>query len=477
MPSGTITSINTADVLSVDASVARSTGAGDFGITRSGFTPKSFGRLLAEKLVLSRALFGEDIDLTSGSVIRKLMEISALEDARTWAALDTMYSNNFVSTATGDALSILGEELGLPRPFLEARGTVKLKLKGNLPGGQDQFEIPRGARMLTPGGHHVATDETVSLSAADPERDVAVFAFYPGPEHNLDPTQPAQTIDRWNEWDTALEALWDAQRADPNFDVQIKHTAPLTGGNLQWPDTRYRELLLRAPRSIWTADAIRVAISLVPGVRRVQVRDAWGGLDINQSIFGDFNFIERLFSSERDLGSPYYLTILVAPTPAAIWDGPGNLREAVETVIEDLRPISIFPQVEQADVVGVGVKADLVVRGVPLPTGTSATVNQSQAARALKHRLLARVRRYVDDLDFSDPVRAAEVTASLMEEYGIADVQELRLLRYPAHFDSVSFGPGGVPPGTEETGCGDNVVLNATEIAVFVDDDSTLTIV
>ena len=114
------TSVETADVLAVDAEVARSTGADRFGITTSGFVPKPFARLLAEKLGLARMLMGADLDLRSGSVIRKLLEVSALEDARTWAALATMYDNGFVVTATGDALGRLGDELGLARPHLEA---------------------------------------------------------------------------------------------------------------------------------------------------------------------------------------------------------------------------------------------------------------------------------------------------------------------------------------------------------------------
>jgi hypothetical protein len=472
------TRIPVADVLAVDASVAASTGGGDFGVTVNGFQPKAFARLLAEKLALARTLFGEDVDLTAGSAIRKLLEVSALEDARTWAALATMYDNSFVSTAAGDALSRLGEELGLARPYLEAQGTVTLQLTGAAaPGAPDPLvlELPRGARLLTPGGHDIATNETVQLSAADPQKDVSVVAFYPGPEQNLDPAQPDQKIGTWNELDDALEeyfALRDA--AGSTLKIEIKHTQKLAGGELQWPDVRYRDLLLRAPRSIWTVDAIEVAVGLVPGVRRVQVRDAWGGLDINQSIFGDFNFIERLFSSERDLGTPYYLTVLVAPTPAAIWDGPGNLQEAVETAIQDLRPISIFPNVEQAEVVGVGLQADLVVDGVPLPTGTPQTVNQSQAAAELKARLVDRVRKYIDALSFGEPVRAAEVTWALMSEPGIADVRNLRLLRYPANFDAVSLVGDSIPDTVQTLGYGDNVELGAGEIAETVEETEGL---
>jgi hypothetical protein len=484
VPDDTATRIETADVLAIDAAVARSTGAAQFGVVRQGFVPKSFARLLAEKLALARALLGDELDLGSGSVVRKLLELSALEETRTWAALASIYDNSFVTSATGEALSRLGDELGLPRPHLEALGSVKLKLQGTLPAGTTEITIPRGARMLTPGGHHAATTERATLSPDTLERTVGVAAFYPGPEHNLDPAFAdangvnAQRLDRFNPIDNQLQPLFELIASSANaFQVLIEHTVPLAGGELYWPDARYRELLLRAPRSTWRADAIEIAVSLVPGARQVQVRDAWGGLDIHQSIFGNFNFIERVFGSERDLGSPYYLAVLVAPTPAAIWEGPDGLRASVESAIEDLRPISIFPSVEQAEQIGIGVAADLVVRGLPLPSGSRATVNASEPAVALKQRLLGRVRQYVDTLGFGEPVRAAEITWALMNEPGIADVRGLRLLRYPAGFDAVDFGATPVAVGVEELDCGTNVELQVNQVPVAVEDPSGLVVV
>lgn len=481
MPDQTTTKIQTADVLAVDAAVTRSTGNDGFGITRDGFEPKEFPRLLAEKLALARALFGNDLDLGSGSAIRKLLEVSALEDMRTWSALGAMYDNSFVSHARGEALSRLGEELGFARPFLEARGRVKLKTQGPVPDGFDPLTLSRGARLLTPGGHHASIDETVTLSSTETEREVPVTAFYPGPDGNLDPAVASQMIDRWNPGDPTLDQLFEAreagQQAGSPFDVLVEHSAPLSGGELQWPDERYRALLLRAPRSIWTADSIELAVSLVPGVREVQVRDAWGGLDINQSIFGNFNFIQRVFGSERDLGSPYYLTILVAPTPAAIWSGAEGLRVSIESAIEDLRPISIFPLVQEAEEVGVGLAADLVVQGLPLPSGPPSTVNSSKAAEKLKERLINRVQRYVDELSFGEPVRAAEVVWALMNEQGIADAREVRLIRYPPNFESVDFDIHQDPPTPEELGCGENVELQINQIPRFVDVTTGLQIV
>ena len=258
----------------------------------------------------------------------------------------------------------------------------------------------------------------------------------------------------------------------------IEHTAPLTGGELYWPDDRYRELLLRAPRSIWSADAIEIAVSLVPGVRQVQVRDGWGGLDIDQSIFGNFNFIERLFGSERDLGSPYYFAVLVAPTPAAIWDGPDGLHAAVESAIEDLRPICIFPRVEQADQVGVGVAADLVVQGLPTP-GRAATrrVNASPAGARAQGPPATPPRAVRRRPRFGEPVRSAEIIWALMNEPGIADVRRpaAAALSDRAWKQSTSARAGA--PGVEELDCGANLELRANQVPVLVEDTSGLAIV
>lgn len=482
MPDSTNTRIDTADILAIDAAVAHASGSAQFGITQDGFIAKPFARLLAEKLALARELFGNDLDLSSGSAIRKLLEVSALEDARTWAALTSMYDNTFVSTATGDALSRLGEELGIPRPFLEAKGKIQLTLVGTLPTGVTQVNIPRGARLLTLGGHHVATDESITFSVASQAREVAVVAFYPGAAHNLNSTRAAadrtfpEKIDRWNRADPMLDELFRAEGLAGTPLLQIAHTTSLTGGERQWDDNRYRQLLLQAPRSLWTVEAIQIAVSLIPGVRQVQVRDGLGGLDLSQSIFGNFNFMDRLFSSERDLGSPYYFTVLVAPTPGAIWEGPDGLAVAIESAIEDLRPISIFPKIIRAIEVGIGVSAQLVVKGLPLPTGPRTVVNSSQPANALKQRLMSRLQRYIDTLSFGEPIRASEVIWALMSEPGIVDVIDLKLLRYPPGFDAVDFQQPNAGNKPEVFDQGKNINLQSSEIPVFIDDPSQLVI-
>lgn len=484
------TSLDLSEVLAADEAVTRSTGDASFGVTGSGFLPKPFTRLLAERLALARQLIDSDIDLSSGSVVRKLLEISALEDARTWAALAAAYDDCFVTSARGRALGDLGAELGIPRPYLAATGTVSLTLGAALPEGFDPLVLPRGARLSTPGGHRVALAGTVVLSAARTSADAPVTSFDPGPAGNLDPAftddtgAHPQAIDRWEIADRKLAIMIDADvaagfPADASASgaglVRVTHTVALSGGLEQWDDQRYRALLLAAPRSLWTVEAIAATVSLVPGVRQVVVRDGWGGLDLSQSIFGDFSFLERMFALDRDLASPYFVTVLVAPTEAAVWSGPGGLRAAVEEAIRDVRPVGVFPEVVQADQVFVAVQADVITRGLALPPGSSASVNSSPAALALKQRLLERLHRVVDNLELSEPVRCAVVSAALMAEPGVTDVVHLRLVRFPRLVDPIgSTTDVDVTPQVLEPD--ENLNLTADQIAVLVDEPDLLTV-
>lgn len=424
-------------------------GAAPYGVTDTGFVPKPYARLVTERFALARDVFGADLDLGQGSVIRRLLEVTALEDARTWGALASGYDDTFVSTATGEALSALGTDLGLTRPHLEARGEVRLTLKGDVTA---PVVVPRGVRLLTSRGDDVATDARAELSAHQRQTTVPVVAFHPGPEGNLDPARADQRISLWNPQEP-WRAEFLAQHRDDGVDIAIDGSAArLTGGERQWPDARYRELLLRAPRSLWNAEAIRLAASMVPGVRQVQVSDVYGGLDIHQSVFGtlDGNFIDRLFGEDASATGPFGLTVLVAPTPAAIWGGPGGggLHDAVERAIDDVRPLGVVPRVRPAVEVGVVVSATVVVRGSTVPSDQ------------LKTRLLARVATYVDRLGLGEEVRLAAVLAAMMAEPGVADVQDLGLSKFPPSLSAPS----------DSTATGANLRLAPNEIAILVED-------
>src|SRR5580704_489271 len=84
-----------------------------YGVTRQGFIVKPFQTILSDAFARAQQLFGPDIDLRSSSAIRKVVELSSLDAALLWMALDDVYHSGFTSTASGDALDLLGADLGL----------------------------------------------------------------------------------------------------------------------------------------------------------------------------------------------------------------------------------------------------------------------------------------------------------------------------------------------------------------------------
>ncbi|MFF0792255.1 hypothetical protein [Streptomyces spiralis] len=465
--------------------LARVSGSGKpFGITPEGFVPKPLARLLDEKKAAAQVLFGPDVDLTAGSTLRKILEIIALEEARAWVHLGLSYEDTRVSTAVGDALSRLGAELGLPRPHHRATGKVTLKLVGELPPDVPEVAFARGTRLLTSGGHDYFIDESATLTPATRQVTVAVKALAPGPESNADPhavdengTTPGR-ISRFNPADPRTDTLRHLAKAAGMEVVTIEHTTATGGGEMYWSDSRYRDLLLAHPRNVWSPETLRITAALVPGVRHVLVKDLFGGLDINQPIFGSFSFLERLFSQERSLGNPFFCTVLVAPDEGAIWDGPGQLHDQVEAALNQVRPVGIAPKIEQAQQVSVGLTCKISVDGLPIPVGPPEAVKVSPEAIALKSRILDRVRRRVQALGIGEPVRYSEVLWAVMEEPGVVDARDLMLSRFPRRLASVPLdGSGEVPQSAQVLAPLQDVPISPTEIAILVDSLQDIVIV
>ncbi|MEJ8560058.1 baseplate J/gp47 family protein [Yoonia sp. GPGPB17] len=211
----------------------RDSAGGPYGLGDKGFVPKPYARLVAEGLARAKLYFGDDIDVRPGSAMRRIIEMTSLDHARTYVHLGALYDSGNVSTAREAALDRRGEELGLPRPFLQAEGSVQLDLAIPMPAGG--VVIDAGARMLTAGGHHVALAQSARFSEGQTSQTVAVQAFYPGPQHNLDPAQPDQLIARWHPFDSKLETL-QRLAADADMTTEealvITHANALAGGSV-----------------------------------------------------------------------------------------------------------------------------------------------------------------------------------------------------------------------------------------------------
>jgi hypothetical protein len=175
------------------------------------------------------------------------------------------------------------------------------------------------------------------------------------------------------------------------------------------------------------------------------------------------------------MSAPFFVTVLVAPTEAAVWEGAAGLRAAVQQAIRDVRPIGIFPDVGRAEQVFFTIEADVVTSGVPLPSGSVASRNLSPGALALKQRLAARLRGVVDGLGLAEPVRAAALSAAVMGEPGVVDVSGLHLIRFPFPVDTVGSG-GESDTGPDVLDLDENLTVGADQIAVFVESPGRLTV-
>lgn len=427
-----------------------------FGVTPQGFVPKGFDTILAEAADGARALFGDDLDLSPTSPIRKILEVAAAEDARLWRRLEDLYWSRFLSSAVGADLDALGEDVGVERPFVAATGQVTITVQN--PQAGRTYTVREGTVLVTaPGGPVFHTSAAVRLTTDAPTATVAAQAFVPGPDG-----------------DVGANAITGV---DPDFAAHylplpaptrlaVTNATPFTGGRDRELDERYRQRLLGRSRTIWTPAALREAALGVAGVVDVLLADPLGGVDVSQSYFNSFPFDQRLFSAERQLGEPYFFSIVVAHEFARPWrtEGPvAGIFEQVTAAVDRVRPIGIHPQVVEADHIEVGLTAQLVT----LPGYDS---------QALLGALTERLVTDIGALTLGADVLFSQVMRAIAEQPGIADVRGLRLRRFPPAFGRVTLGQVVFAADVVEAGPGENLAMEPTEIAVFGADSALLDI-
>ncbi|WP_208614390.1 baseplate J/gp47 family protein, partial [Streptomyces yokosukanensis] len=261
-----------------------------------------------------------------------------------------------------------------------------------------------------------------------------------------------------------LEPAW--ARLHLNFDsatVQVANRAPISGGDLLETDDVYRARLLGVPRTLWTQDAVLARILEVPGVRDTAVFDPLGGVDASRGVFNTYLFGQHAFTTGRRTGSPYFFDIVVAVEPGWPWrQDEGDIPavyDKVLDVVRQWRPVSVFPDIRQANQVDVGIRATLVVQPGHDPN-------------AIRGAILSAVHAGVDRLRLGRAVLHSDLVLTVRSIAGVVDVQNLRLRRGAPLFAEVGFG-GAVFGGAVELSVGENLTLAADEIAYF-DLDSPL---
>lgn len=419
----------------------------EFGITKTGFVIKPFADILSDKAARAREIFGEDIDLRSTSALRKILDIASAEDQELWKAMEQLYYSNFISTATGDALNLLGDDVGVQRRFLTARGQVKLKLSGEAPGRI--YNFPLGTLVETdPPVQSYRTQELVSLSSQNKEAVVGIEATTRGPAGNV----AANLVNKVN-----------AAFAQRNLNlgtaqVQVQNDLPTTGGDVFEDDVSYRDLLLGRPRTLWTLEAVRSAVKSVDGVRDCRLFDPFGGVDVSLSKFNFFLFGTRRFGTQRLLGTPYFFDVLVAIHPGFLWESEGavtGVKAAVENAMREVRPISIFPNLRLANNVRVGIRASVLIKSGHDRNAITASIKES-------------LERRVNTLGLGNAVLYSEVMCETKEVAGVVDIQQLHLRRCPPLMATITFGKSErFQSEVIELAVGENLPLLPDEIAVF----------
>jgi uncharacterized phage protein gp47/JayE len=419
----------------------------DYGVTPAGFVVKPFADILNAKLDLARSLFGPDIDLRSTSALRKILDIASAEDQEHWKALEDAYYANFISTATGDALDLLGEDLGLQRENQKATGQVTFTLAGEAPGRN--YALPIGTLVETASPViRFRTAESATLSSSQKTATVAASAVLPGPDGNIARAAIVQ-----------INPIYAAHYLSlGTATIAATNAAPFSGGELLEDDETYRARLLSLPRNLFTIQAVSAAALNVDGVRDCKLSDPLGGVDVSLSIFDSFVFDRRRFGQARFLGTPYFFDVLVAPQPGYAWETIGSvigLRDAVAAAVDAVRPIGIFPNIRLADAAIVGVRASITTR-----PGMDAAAVSAALKSAFEQR--------VSGLGLGSAVLASEVLRDFMNVTGVIDVQNLHLRRYPPTFGAIVFGDREQFQGAViEADLGANLSLTSNEIATF----------
>lgn len=417
----------------------------NFGVTEEGFTIKGFDVILSESLQRARQMFGSDIDLTSTSVLRKIIEVTAAEDAELWKRLEDVYYSNFVSTAIGPTLELLGDDIGASRQQLFAQGEVTFKISNPLPGRQ--YILPEGIVLNTVAPDlNFYTTAAATLNENVTQITIPVQAFLRG--RNLD----AQQI-------TSIDSVY-AQiylKLSGTTQITVSNAQPFTGGEQFEDDETYRSRLLGFPRTIWTAERVRHAAVDVEGVLDVLLSDPLGGVDVSQSYFNMFAYNQRLFSSVPPLGEPYFFTIVVAHQFGWPWRTQGNIPgiyERVLAIVDDLRPVGIHPNIVQADHIEVGVRARI-------------TIEPGFDGPSLQSLLRQRLATEIGALRLGGNVLFSQTMRVLTEQPGVVDVQDMHLRRNPAAFGRVNFGSVSFQASVQEAEVGENLLMDAAEIAIF----------
>jgi len=414
------------------------------GVGEDGFVLKGFDEILADMQSRAQTLFGDDVDLTPGSPLRKVLDATAWQTHDLWKGLESQYYSNFVTTAEGPSLDLLGADVGLERRQLFATGTVTLTLAAGEP--ERRYVLPAGTIVQTAPGARFRTLNPATIIAGGPPGEVRAEALERGPGGNIPPAALTQLDPDHARFYLNLGTAT----------VTPSNAAAFAGGELLEGDNAYRSRLRGYPRSLWTLERFVRAVRDIDGVRDCRAFDPLGCVDVSQSFFNIFLFGQRAFSLERRLAAPYFFDVVVATEPGWPWRTLGPTRGVYERIAEDtreLRPVSIFPNLVPANEVEVGMRGTLLVQA-------------GHDRDAILAHIVGGLRDHVASLTLGNDVLHSDVIVLVRRTPGLLDIRDLHLRRCPPVFGRVNMS-GAQFGQSVELGVGENIDLAPDEIPRF----------
>lgn len=148
-----------------------------FGVIEEGFDTKNLESIRESLEDRARKIFGEDIDLSQSSVLRKLIDVTVLELSRLWDTSQNVYSSSYLEEASGESLERLGYLMGVHRmPATRALGEVTFY-------GDEGVIIEEGFTVSTRDNIKYETTESGEISE-EGEVTLEVRALSPGEDGN-----------------------------------------------------------------------------------------------------------------------------------------------------------------------------------------------------------------------------------------------------------------------------------------------------
>lgn len=282
---------------------------GNYGVTNTGFNPKPIDVLEDDAKAYLKQLFGENVDLTQQSPLWRMIQVPLVEISQLWLTAEQNFYSDYIQTAEGVALDLLGEDLGLNRkPAVSS--VVQLTIYKNT---SDPVIVPEGSLFQTVDGIIFATNEEISIGSGDPATTTGTV-WATAVESGVNSNVSAGTII------TATNIISGVDHSN--------NTDPAEGGEDVETDGAYRKRLMSYVRATWTAAAIRSAAVNVDGVAGVKI-------------------IENSYS---------YDCLIVPQTLFT-----AELQAAVEEAIEKVTPVTVEYTVIEAESVLIDVNAIVVL--------------------------------------------------------------------------------------------------------------------